>query len=94
MLARYLFWQDSTILIFNKMKKSILRIEGVNQLSKERLKMLLGGYKTWCRRRSDNFEDVRRGYVNENGCWIYPGMPWNAHPNCPPNPNNPIIGGC
>lgn len=42
-MARYLFWKDSIILIFNKMKKSILKIEGVNELSKEHLKNIKGG---------------------------------------------------
>lgn len=67
------------------------------KLSKEELKTINGGMNIqyWCKRRSENFIDLRpgapksdadKGFLNDNGCWVYPGMPWNAHPSYPPSP--------
>jgi hypothetical protein len=62
-------------------------------LSRQQLKHLHGGYVTWCRRRSTNIEDIRggsttqqdEGFLNQNGCWVYADMPFNAHPDCSPS---------
>lgn len=79
------------------MLKSILELNGVDSLSKEQQKSINGGLVTWCRRRSTNVTQngvqQEEGWQNENGCWIYPGMNWNSHPNCPPGSTCHTLGG-
>ena len=78
------------------MNLDFLNLENVNILSKEEQKNVNGSMKFgWCDKlHSDKFEDRRAGgqpsagataFQNSNGCWIYPGMPWDAHPSRPPH---------
>ncbi|AWG26230.1 bacteriocin-like protein [Flavobacterium kingsejongi] len=77
-------------------------MENFKKLDRNELKSISGGIVTWCRRRSDNVIDIRGGgpnelapptpyFINENGCYVYPGMPWDAHPNNPPNQLSPYL---
>lgn len=73
------------------MVKKIFELDNIIILTKEQQKSVNGSLRTWCQPRSLNVEDIRPGagapeigFQNEYGCWVYSGMPWNAHPGCPP----------
>ena len=74
------------------MKKSILNLEGVQELSNKQQKNINGALRTWCRRRSSNVIDIRTGvattpdpgFLNLNGYWVYGDMSPIASLNCPP----------
>lgn len=81
------------------MIKSILKLDNIVVLTKEQQRKVVGSLQTWCKRRSLNVEDNRpgapapeAGFENEYGCWVYSGMSWNSHPNCPPGSSCYLYG--
>lgn len=68
------------------------------KLKRVEMKNVTGGMEYWCRRLSDNViypdgSPVGPEFVeyNSHGCYIYEGMPPNAHPDCRPSSPNFLV---
>lgn len=72
----------------------IEKSENFKRLKRIEMKNVTGGMNWWCRRQSDNVEYPDGTPVspfvtiNSHGCYIYEGMPPNAHPDCAPDSPN------